>query len=1077
MADFTVIFRTFLFSLVICDCVADTRGCSAKYFGWKCKFRCACIGDESCDKETGACPNGCKEDRYGPSCLLDSNCFYDKTGINYMGNKHVNKDGTECLKWSDPRVIKAGGYKEDSFPDNSYPNNFCRNPRSLENGWESGSQMPWCYILKEVDGKKEITYSFCRLFSVKCMSGRFGDNCLEECHCRNETEACDAIAGTCKSGCHAGWLGASCKQQCHPGKYGIGCKNECTRCKDKACNHETGNCLHGCQPGFYGPRCEKVCAENRFGANCQHECGHCQFERVCDRVTGSCPDGCKIGYSGISCSQACRSHHYGQRCENRCGYCSDEKPCDRVTGKCTAGCASGWMGSKCAQPCEKGLFGPNCTMACGKCKGGQPCDRYTGICVEGCDSDFSGSMCLKSRSTGQQASAAGGAIGAILLLVLCVGIVAFILYRKKRFHKVLRLRNEESDGHLKKDTACVEYTTETDQLLCDYKAENTKLKEKADNEFNEDVTEPIYVNVNKKQHSPVPIDELPQYILKNKENECAGFKTEYEELPQGILALCHNAKKPENKLKNRYGNIIAYDHSRVVLKKLSSDPGSDYVNANYIEGYNKPKSYIASQGPTKAMLRDFWRMIWQEKIYKIVMLTNLVEACKKKCEQYWPDKGKTKYGDVTVENIHTTKYTDFTIRTFKIMSEENSRIVKQFHFTAWPDHGAPTYATTILNFKRKVMMYNPDSSGPILIHCSAGIGRTGSFIALDYLLMQARAEKLVDVLGYAQLMRANRVNMIQTLEQYVFVYEALLEAILAKETTIQCSAYRDSYESLITPQSPGNTNPLEEQFEVLQQLTMQLEREDCAAAMSPANLPKNRFKNVLPANRCRPYLYTNVEGCNDYINAVFLPGYTQREAFIVTQMPLANTVADFWRMLYDYGSDTVIMLNEFDRNDKTCALYWPEEYGYCVEHGPLSIELLSSSDADTDYTVRIFRLNNLVKGEERAVKQFQFKSWPDFKSVPDTSNSLLRLYEKVHDWLEQNGKGPATIHCMNGASKSGLLCALIVLFERIRMDKEVDVFQTIRALRVSRPQFIDNFEQFQFCYQMALEYMDQENHK
>lgn len=609
------------------------------------------------------------------------------------------------------------------------------------------------------------------------------------------------------------------------------------------------------------------------------------------------------------------------------------------------------------------------------------------------------------------------------------------------------------------------------ELLADSRIE-TLQKEIEDNNKNEEMAEPIYANLNgRKQSSPVKLEDLHAYIVKNKENNCDGFRKEFEELPMGLLALCEVARRPENKAKNRYGNIVAYDHSRVVLEPLLNEPYSDYVNASFMDGYNKPKAFVASQGPNKMMIRDFWRMVWQQRVSKIVMLTNLVEACKKKCEQYWPDDGTMKYGDVTVRIVDTAKYTDFIIRTFEISKDDNSRIVKQFHFCTWSDHGAPTYPTTLLAFRRKVQSFNPESTAPILCHCSAGIGRTGTYIGLHYLLDQAMAEGQVDVLQAAHNMRSNRVNMIQTCEQYIFVYDALLEAIKAKDTTIPKSSFRAAFEEMSQNEN-GNETSLEKQYEIVQLLSPTIDRSECSAALMEENLGKNRFRNVLPVNRSRPFLYTPVDGCNDYINAVFLSSYTQKDRFIVTQMPLPNTVADFWRMIYDYNSDAIVMLNEFDRNDKSCALYWPEEYGYTEEHGPLSVELLSSSDVDPDVTLRIFKLSHMGKGEERAVKQFMFKSWPDYKMLPNSVTSLLRLHRQVTDWYKQNGKGPVTIHCMNGASKSGILVATSLILERLELDLEVDVYQAVKQIRINRPQFIESFEQYQFLYQMVLEYLD-----
>ncbi|XP_062582035.1 receptor-type tyrosine-protein phosphatase kappa-like [Saccostrea cucullata] len=696
-----------------------------------------------------------------------------------------------------------------------------------------------------------------------------------------------------------------------------------------------------------------------------------------------------------------------------------------------------------------------------------PCDKETGLCTGGCEDGFTGDLCMDlvpvELSDNTSTGSVIGGIVAVLVIIAIIVIVVIVIRRRKLQTLTFGKKGQDEE----KRPVELTQSKETDQLI----ANESSMSDPHD-DTDPNLNEPIYANVNtKKQSSPIKVADLFDYIRENKKNECEGFKKEFNELPHGLMALCDEAKKSENKPKNRYGNITAYDHSRVVLDPLLNDPNSDYINANFIDGYNRKGAYIASQGPTKVMIRDFWRMVWQKRVCKIVMLTNLMEACKKKCEQYWSEEGAGKYGDISVEMLDTAVFNDFTIRTFKIAANGVSRIVKQFHFTSWSDHGALIYPTPLLTFRRKVRMYSPDSTAPIVVHCSAGIGRSGTYIALDYLLDQARNENIVDVLKCAQLMRANRINMIQTWEQYVFVYETILEATLAGETTIAHSAFRAQYEELCQPPDNGGPAKMEEQFKVLQKLTTSIDSSQFKEALDPENVSKNRVKNILPAKRCRPNLYTQVEGCNNYINAMFLPGYLHRDSFIVTQMPLPNTVADFWRMLYDYNSHTVVMLNEFDRNDKSCALYWPEEYGYTVEYDPLSIELLSSTE-DNNVSIRIFKLSNRIKKEERAIKQFQLKSWTENQIVPSNPDSMMQVIEMVYDWMKQNGKGPITVHCMNGAKKSGLFCAINLMFERMQRDHEVDVFQTLKTIRVNRPQFIEDIEQYQFCYQMALKYLD-----
>ncbi|XP_055884947.1 receptor-type tyrosine-protein phosphatase T-like isoform X2 [Biomphalaria glabrata] len=1045
-----------------------STGCPETFFGWKCKLQCKNCLLGACDPVTGKCNGGCKPGYYGDHCLFEDQYKYDSRGLHYAGHVNKTKDNAVCLKWSD--VKWTVNNKTIKFEPDDTPENYCRNPEVPIGGRLS---FIWCFTA--LNG----SLGECSLSKKDCPDYLFGEGCKTQCHCRNDSEICNQN-GYCKSGCAEGWLGHMCQKKCNLGRFGLQCRSSCDNCLNKDCNPETGHCRSGCLEGFMGNTCRTPCNGTTYGANCNITCGHCLNNEACNSKTGSCPSGCQPGYKTSHgseltlCNEACRGR-YGVNCLTKCGLCQDHEMCDPGTGLCPHGCQDGYTSDKCDQICQPGYYGKDCRFKCGKCKNNSTCDAFTGKCLVGCQDgqDCPYALGIQAEDTNKATVAIGTGLGIAVVVILL--FVTFCLIYRNRRQKNVSVSSKfvvNGDDTLPREESC--------HLLGDSRVGKELPSSVMDDDETKGpngTTEPIYVNVNaRKQTSPVPVSDLFSYISKNKEHSWEGFKREFEELPMGLLAQCEVARKLENKVKNRYGNIVAYDHSRVVLDPLPNEPFSDYVNANFMDGYSKPRAYIASQGPNKIMIRDFWRMVWQHKVSKIIMLTNLMEACKKKCEQYWPDEGSQKYGDITVLHVNVTKYSDFIIRTFeisKVAEMENNRIVKQFHFTTWSDHGAPTYPTTLLAFRRKVMNFKPEDSAPVLSHCSAGIGRTGTFIALNYLLEQAVAENQVDVLRCAQLMRANRVNMIQTLEQYVFVYDAVLEALMAGNTTISRSSFHTVYEKMLISDG-GDTSPMEKQQNVLQLLSPTIEREECSTAFQEQNMAKNRFKNILPANRSRPYLYTPVEGCNEYINAVYLSSYTQKDQFIVTQMPLPSTVADFWRMLYDTSSDTIIMLNEFDRNDKTCALYWPEEYGYTVEHGPLSVELLSSSESDPDVTIRIFKLSHFDKGEERAIKQFMFKSWPDYQTVPNSINPLLRLHRLVHDWLKQNSKGPVTVHCMNGASKSGVFVAVSLLLERLELDYEVDVYQTVKQIRINRPQLIENLEQYKFLYQVVQEYMDQE---
>ncbi|XP_045400290.1 receptor-type tyrosine-protein phosphatase kappa isoform X3 [Lemur catta] len=524
-------------------------------------------------------------------------------------------------------------------------------------------------------------------------------------------------------------------------------------------------------------------------------------------------------------------------------------------------------------------------------------------------------------------------------------------------------------------------------------------------------------------HPAIRVADLLQHINLMKTSDSYGFKEEYESFFEGQSASWDVAKKDQNRAKNRYGNIIAYDHSRVILQPVEDDPSSDYINANYIDGYQRPSHYIATQGPVHETVYDFWRMIWQEQSACIVMVTNLVEVGRVKCYKYWPDDTEV-YGDFKVTCVEMEPLAEYVVRTFTLERRGYSEIreVKQFHFTGWPDHGVPYHATGLLSFIRRVKLSNPPSAGPIVVHCSAGAGRTGCYIVIDIMLDMAEREGVVDIYNCVKALRSRRINMVQT--------------------------------------------------ETLNSVTPRLQAEDCSIACLPRNHDKNRFMDMLPPDRCLPFLITIDGESSNYINAALMDSYRQPAAFIVTQYPLPNTVKDFWRLVYDYGCTSIVMLNEVDLS-QGCPQYWPEEG--MLRYGPIQVECMSCS-MDCDVINRIFRICNLTRPQEGylMVQQFQYLGWASHREVPGSKRSFLKLILQVEKWQEEceEGEGRTIIHCLNGGGRSGMFCAIGIVVEMVKRQNVVDVFHAVKTLRNSKPNMVEAPEQYRFCYDVALEYLE-----
>ncbi|KAJ7313949.1 hypothetical protein JRQ81_005777 [Phrynocephalus forsythii] len=284
----------------------------------------------------------------------------------------------------------------------------------------------------------------------------------------------------------------------------------------------------------------------------------------------------------------------------------------------------------------------------------------------------------------------------------------------------------------------------------------------------------------------VSASAFSSYCSERFSSSALGFAKEYQQLQDVGLGQPQTvAERLENQAKNRYSNVLPYDHSRVQLTLKPADPNSDYINASYMPvRLPGEKEFIAAQGPLPETLHDFWRMIWEQRITTVVMLTNCVENGQVKCERYWPlDYTPCTYDDVTVSVVKETILPNWTVRDFSIkrLNESEVRLARHYHYTSWPDHGVPPVTSTVLHFRDLVREHleQHEGSGPALVHCSAGVGRTGTFIALDSLLRQAWDKGEIGVFAFVQRLRMNRPLMIQTESQYIFLHQCLLDGMEA----------------------------------------------------------------------------------------------------------------------------------------------------------------------------------------------------------------------------------------------------------------------------------------------------------
>uniref|UniRef100_H3DD53 Receptor-type tyrosine-protein phosphatase F n=1 Tax=Tetraodon nigroviridis TaxID=99883 RepID=H3DD53_TETNG len=578
-----------------------------------------------------------------------------------------------------------------------------------------------------------------------------------------------------------------------------------------------------------------------------------------------------------------------------------------------------------------------------------------------------------------------------------------------------------------------------------------------------------------REHPPIAVCDLADDIDRLKANENLRFSQEFESIDPGQQFTWEHSNLEINKPKNRYANVIAYDHSRVILAAVDGIPGSDYINANYVDGYRKQNAYIATQGPLPETLSDFWRMVWEQRTCTIIMMTRLEEKSRVKCEQYWPARGTHTYGMIQVTLLDTVELATYTIRTFALYKNGSSekREVRQFQLMAWPDHGVPECPTPILAFLRRVKACHPPDSGPMVVHCSAGVGRTGCFIVIDAMLERMKHEKSVDIYGHVTCMRAQRNYMVQTEEQYIFIHEALSEAAACGNTEVPARSLYGHIQklSLIPPGETATTIELE--FKKLAGSKAHTSR--FISANLPCNKFKNRLVNILPfeSNRVSLQPIRGVEG-SDYINASFIDGYRQQKAYIASQGPLAETTEDFWRMLWEHNSTIIVMLTKLrEMGREKCHQYWPAErsarYQYFVVDPMAEYNM-------PQYILREFKVTDARDGQSRTIRQFQFTDWPE-QGVPKSGEGFIDFIGQVHKTKEQFGQdGPIAVHCSAGVGRTGVFIALSIALERMRFEGVVDLFQTVKTLRTQRPAMVQTEDQYQLCYRSALEYLGSFDH-
>jgi protein tyrosine phosphatase len=427
----------------------------------------------------------------------------------------------------------------------------------------------------------------------------------------------------------------------------------------------------------------------------------------------------------------------------------------------------------------------------------------------------------------------------IAILVVVIIILVLLLLRNKRVKGVMTVQ-------------------ENPLALQSLNSPNIKSKEEEGGVEATMVASPINnIEENSERWMPVPVKEFALHAGKLHDNRDLGFEDEYKSLQNVSTGSYQCSKLPHNIPKNRFDNVFPFDSSRVELTPFPNNPGSDYINASYINGYKREKAYIAAQGPLVNTVGDFWRMTWEFQLPTIVMLTDLIERGVDKCTQYWPrnlnetiDVGN----DLKVTLVEQQQFVDYKMKKMLLVNtskSESGRLdVTHYHFLAWPDHGVPADKTVMLAFIRRVRQIHPPEGPPLIVHCSAGVGRTGTFITLDTMLQRLdKKEESLNIYEFLVNMRKSRVLMVQTEAQYVYIHDSLAEYITCGDTSMSTKLLKIKMDELsaVTDHVSG----YERQYKLLNQVSRKAVEGHCADGLSKQNVTKNRYKERLDVMPCK----------------------------------------------------------------------------------------------------------------------------------------------------------------------------------------------------------------------------------
>ncbi|KAL3880531.1 hypothetical protein ACJMK2_032765 [Sinanodonta woodiana] len=821
-----------------------------------------------------------------------------------------------------------------------------------------------------------------------CKFGTYGYGCNETCGmCFGGINSCSATDGYCILGCIAGWQGETCKQECSTGTYGAGCNETCGKCfrGNDNCSTNNGHCQFGCEAGWWRDTCKQQCEQGTYSYGCNETCGMCfSGNESCSIIDGVCTIGCETGWLGSICKQACPTGTYGYGCNSTCGMClNGNNSCSTIDGKCKLGCNAGWRGETCIYECEKGTYGYGCNETCGQCMyGADSCSIINGTCIYGCQDGSKDAKCtleifMPHSSSEKGIIIIGVVVPVAIVIILVIIVLVFFRVRRKRSNLSTAVPSMPNQDHT------VHY-----QVLLIGESSDRKTQEI---EYTALIKDSVYQNTERTTHG-IPVLSFWGHVMKIKANK-EEFKLEFQELSQ-IMTKTH-AEALASPSKNRCKSIYPYDFNRVVLKRDSVhnteyENCSDYINASHIKGFEGRKCYIAAQGPINKTVCDFWWMVWQERTECIVMLTNPSEMDK---------SGK-------------------------------SRNVTQFHYTAWRDKDVPDTAWSLVEFWKSVRKHRAYGKGPVAVHCSAGVERTGIFIALDIIYDEASETGHVAVMKCVENLHEQRFSMIHTANQYTFLHDVVAEALGLGTVPVFKNKFSDVLRHLMEEDERSGLTRLQRQYDMLRKLN--LEKEE-------SNGP----------------VYSNTEGFQSEM--FWLPNLSGRDAYIAVKRVDDETLLAIiakrnmkWLIIVDSNRPEYVLVSIGVNQTKTVA--------------GLNITCKKKEDLGA-FERSQFSIASHGWKEPQQLTMFSLKTWEESNEVPSDSRSVLSLLEDFSQHHTSPSElNPVLIYSRWELNRCSLIYILLNEIYRIRREGKIHVLRTSAEMLGRNRTLLPTFEQYVFIY-------------